>query len=71
MDALVGFVSTDSDIKIDTTLVDLGIDSLSTVELRNKISSNVGVTLSNDLIMSNPSVGSIEQAILSEVQQTA
>jgi acyl carrier protein len=61
-------VAAESSIESDTTLADLGIDSLSVVEFRNKLSQTTGVALSNELILSNPSMGTIEDALLEELR---
>ena len=68
MDGVVAFIPAESKIQSDTTLMDLGVDSLAIVELRNWIASSTGITLSNELILNNPSVGAIESAIFETLQ---
>ena len=71
IDKLTAFIPAESKIQSDTTLMDLGVDSLSIVELRNHIASATGITLSNELILSNPSIGAIESAIVEELEVPA
>ena len=49
----------------------LGLDSISTVELRNQIYEATGVELDNAMILANPSIGEIVDAVSEQVQSTS
>ena len=67
MDVIAGILPHGSHVQQDATMTDLGVDSLSIVELRNMLSSNFCVSLSNEFILNNPSVAALEDAIFSEM----
>ena len=49
----------------------LGLDSISTVELRNQIHKATGVELDNAMIFANPSIGEIVDAVSEQVLSTS
>ena len=58
----------DSDLVVEDAKLDsLGLDSLSTIELRNAIANSTGVELKAATILSNPSLGEIIEIVTTEV----
>ncbi|NJK63161.1 MAG: hypothetical protein HC921_11195 [Synechococcaceae cyanobacterium SM2_3_1] len=62
-------------LELNRRLIDLGMDSLTSVELRNRVRTDLRVDISIDQLMSNPSLGELvdrimEQSLLSEARAT-
>jgi acyl carrier protein len=57
-------------LDVDAGLFDLGMDSMTAVELTERVSSTLGRPLPATLVFDNPSVGAIAEHVLVELDQT-
>jgi len=55
-------------VEVDRSLKDIGIDSLSAVEIRNHLATRTGLTLSVNIVFLYPTLRLLSQALLSQIQ---
>jgi acyl carrier protein len=56
-----------NEIKEDESLMDAGIDSLSSIELRNSLQSSFNITLDNSLLFNYPTINALTKYIISKM----
>jgi epothilone polyketide synthase D len=66
---VLGFRETDS-LREDRSLLELGLDSMMAVEVRNRLNDELGINLPMVIIMQGPTVPELEAAVIQEVAQT-
>ncbi|KAH6643321.1 polyketide synthase [Truncatella angustata] len=59
-----------SDVAVDRSLQDIGIDSLTAVQVRNHLATLTGLTLSVNIAFLHPNLKSLSQFLLSQLQDT-
>ena len=63
-------IATPDDIDPDASFQDLGFDSLTAVELRNRLKTATGLTLPPTLIFDHPSPGAVAEFVSQQMPET-
>ncbi|KAI0602189.1 hypothetical protein F4775DRAFT_227770 [Biscogniauxia sp. FL1348] len=58
------------DVAVDRPLQDIGIDSLTAVQMRNHLATLTGLTLSVNIVFLHPDLKALSQSLLSQLQDT-
>ena len=57
-------------VEVDRPLKDIGIDSLTAVQVRNHLATLTGLTLSVNIVFLHPNIKALSQSLLSQLQDT-